>query len=207
MMNLFCLNMKSVFVMTSRKELVLIISYLSLNLFAECLSQEKAIRMDCRSHYLILNLCLVSGGDHSRTTLMEKLLPMRLNLVGTWVFVKVALLFIGIGSFMLQGTILQPSIVLNRLKNIFSKNRGVLVGPLPHDLPFPVFCSPLGTPEKPGSTTVRRVIVDSSYPKGKGVNSYIPKHVDRGNVVRTKLPTIDTIVQMVRNAKSKYPHS
>ena len=85
--------------------------------------------------------------------------------------------------------------------------RGVLVGPLPHDLPFPVFCSPLGTVEKPGSTTVRRVIVDSSYPKGKGVNSYIPKHFYRGNVVRTKLPTIDTIVQMVRNAKSKYPHS
>ena len=86
--------------------------------------------------------------------------------------------------------------------------RGVLVGPLPAEtLPFPVFCSPLGTVEKPGSSTVRRVIVDSSYPKGRGVNSYIPKHFYRGHVVRTKLPTIDSIVKMVRNVKVRYPDS
>ena len=85
--------------------------------------------------------------------------------------------------------------------------RGVLVGPLPQTLPFPVYCSPLGTVEKPGSSTVRRVIVDSSYPRGKGLNSFIPKHFYRGKVVRTKLPNIDTIVQMVRKAKVKYPDS
>jgi hypothetical protein len=87
------------------------------------------------------------------------------------------------------------------------QTRGVLVGPLPENLPFPVYISPLGTVEKPGSTTIRRVIVDSSYPKGRGLNSFIPKHFYRGQVVRTKLPNIDTIVQMVRNAKDKYPDS
>ena len=83
--------------------------------------------------------------------------------------------------------------------------RGALVGPLPPVLPFPVFVCPLGTVEKPGSTTVRRVIVDSSYPRGRGLNSYILKDLYRGQVVRTKLPNIDTIVQMVRSAKRKNP--
>ena len=86
------------------------------------------------------------------------------------------------------------------------QSRGVLVGPLPDDLPFPVFVSPLGTVEKPGSTTVRRVIVDSSFPRESGLNSFIPKHFYRGQVVKIKLPNIDTIVQMVRNAKKKYPN-
>ena len=83
--------------------------------------------------------------------------------------------------------------------------RGVLVGPLPDNLPFPVYVSPLGTVEKPGSTTVRRVIVDSSYPKGRGLNSFIPKHFYRDRFVKIKLPNIDSIIQMVRNAKTKYP--
>ena len=87
------------------------------------------------------------------------------------------------------------------------QTRGVLVGPLPQNLPFPVFVSPLGTVEKPGSTTIRRVIVDSSFPRGKGLNSFIPKHFYRGQVLRTKLPNIDTIVEMVRKAKDKYPGS
>ena len=77
-------------------------------------------------------------------------------------------------------------------------------GPLAEQLPFPVYISPLGSVEKPGSKTVRRVIVDSSFPKGRGLNSYIPKHFYRGKVVRVKLPNIDTIVQMVRNAKERY---
>ena len=83
--------------------------------------------------------------------------------------------------------------------------RGVLVGPLAEQLPFPVYISPLGSVEKPGSKTVRRVIVDSSFPNGRGLNSFIPKHFYRGKVVRVKLPNIDTIVQMVRNAKERYP--
>ena len=87
------------------------------------------------------------------------------------------------------------------------QTRGVLVGPLPKNLPFPVHVSPLGTVEKPGSTTVRRVIVDSSFPRGRGLNSFIPKHFYRGQVVKTKLPNIDTIVEMVRNAKKRYPNS
>ena len=85
------------------------------------------------------------------------------------------------------------------------QTRGTLVGPLPLDLHFPVFVSPVGTVEKPGSQTVRRVIVDSSYPRGRGVNSFIHKDFYRGKVVRTKLPNIDTIVEMVRKAKEKYP--
>ena len=95
----------------------------------------------------------------------------------------------------------------DQVDNYFVKEqtRGALVGPLPQNLPFPVFVSPLGTVEKPGSATVRRVIVDSSYPRGKGLNSYILKDLYRGQVVRTKLPTIDTIVQMVRSAKQRYP--
>ena len=95
----------------------------------------------------------------------------------------------------------------DQVDNYFKKeqSRGALVGPLPKHLPFPVYVSPLGTVEKPGSTTVRRVIVDSSYPKGSGLNSYIPKDFYRGQVVRTKLPNIDTIVEMVRNAKKKNP--
>ena len=36
------------------------------------------------------------------------------------------------------------------------QSRGVLVGPLPDDLPFRVFVSPVGTVEKPGSTTTRQ---------------------------------------------------
>ena len=85
------------------------------------------------------------------------------------------------------------------------QTRGALVGPLPLDLPFPVLVSPLGTVEKPGSETVRRVIVDSSYPRGRGLNSFIHKDFYRGKFVRTRLPNIDTIVGMVRNAKERYP--
>ena len=87
------------------------------------------------------------------------------------------------------------------------QSRGVLVGPLPQTLPFPVYCSPLGSVEKPGSSTVRRIIVDSSHPRGKGLNSFIPKHFYRGYVVRTKLPNIDAIVQMVRRAKANHPNA
>ena len=87
-----------------------------------------------------------------------------------------------------------PDQVVNYI--LKEQTRGVLVGPLIQTLPFPVYSSPLGTVEKPGSSTVRRVIVDSSYPKGNGLNSFIPKHYYRGQVVRTKLPNIDTIVQL-----------
>ena len=90
---------------------------------------------------------------------------------------------------------------------IKEQTRGVLVGPLPQKIPFLVCVCPLGTVEKPGSATIRRVIVDSSYPRGSGLNSFIPKHLYRGQIVKTKLPNIDTIVQMVRKAKEKFPDS
>merc|ERR1719319_1904127 len=80
---------------------------------------------------------------------------------------------------------------------------GTLCGPLPDDCGVDLIISPIGTVPKPPNK--RRVIVDSSFPHGHGVNDAIPKNIYRGNYVKVKLPTVEDIVLAIRRVKSKYP--
>ena len=80
---------------------------------------------------------------------------------------------------------------------------GCLVGPIPAVTPFPVFCSPLATVPKPGSST-RRTITDCSQGK-LGINSWIPAHWHRGKKWKIKLPSTDDIVVAIRQVRSAHP--
>ena len=50
-----------------------------------------------------------------------------------------------------------------------------------------------------------RVIVDSSYPPGLGINDAIPKNFYRGKYMKVSLPTTNDIVNGIRRVKARYP--
>ena len=80
---------------------------------------------------------------------------------------------------------------------------GALCGPLPDDSGLDIIISPLATvPKGPGT---RRIIVDSSFPPGHGINDSIPKNIYRGQYVKVKLPTVENIVSAIRRVKKRYP--
>jgi hypothetical protein len=74
---------------------------------------------------------------------------------------------------------------------------GAMLGPFP-DPPFPdLHCSPLMTAPKDGSK--RRIIVDMSFPSpsGHSVNLSVNKHSYVGTPFSLRLPTVDTICQVL----------
>ena len=76
--------------------------------------------------------------------------------------------------------------------------RGSLFGPF-EDNPFEsnIVVNPMGTVEKQG-TDDRRVIMDLSFPRGKSVNSCIPKGEYMGESFSLKYPTVDSLVELVK---------
>ena len=78
-----------------------------------------------------------------------------------------------------------------------------MCGPIPEDCGLNLVISPIATVPKPPDK--RRVIVDSSFPPGHGVNDAIPKNLYRGNYVKVKLPTVEDIVSGIRRVKKQYP--
>lgn len=80
---------------------------------------------------------------------------------------------------------------------------GTLCGPLPDDCGLDIIVSPIATVPKPPDK--RRVIVDSSFPPGHGVNDAIPRNIYRGQYVKVSLPTVEDIVAGIRRVKHKYP--
>jgi hypothetical protein len=81
---------------------------------------------------------------------------------------------------------------------------GAMLGPFP-DPPFPdLHCSPLLTAPKDGDK--RRVIVDLSFPSDQGhaVNMSLPTHSYFGTPFALKLPTVDTICQVLNIVMSKF---
>ena len=81
---------------------------------------------------------------------------------------------------------------------------GALLGPfLEQDLPFRVFCSPIGTVKKANSST-RRTIIDCSQ-RSAGINSWISAHWHRGVLWNLSLPTSDDIVDMVQRNRASFP--
>ena len=80
---------------------------------------------------------------------------------------------------------------------------GAIVGPLPPDLPFQTFRSPMGTVPKPHSDK-RRVIVDCTQ-RGLGVNMWIPHDHHRGREVKIKLPGTTQIVAAIKRTRFRFP--
>ena len=86
-------------------------------------------------------------------------------------------------------------------------SHATLVGPLPANLPFETFASPLGTVPKPHSSK-RRCIVDCSQRRNGsmlGINNWISSDVHRGKEAKIRLPTVDHIVSSVHNLRSRHP--
>ena len=79
---------------------------------------------------------------------------------------------------------------------------GSLVGPLPPDLPFPVFRSPFGTVPKPPAGW--RTITDCSQ-RGEGINTWIPADVHRGKSAKIHLPGTPHICRAIRIIQLKFP--
>ena len=81
---------------------------------------------------------------------------------------------------------------------------GTLVGPFDDkDLPFKTFCSPINTVPKKNSS-VRRTVVDCSQ-LGRGINAFLDAHVYRGTYWKLSLPTSQTIIELIRQTRNKYP--
>ena len=74
---------------------------------------------------------------------------------------------------------------------------GAIYGPF-QKLPFPVRVSPLMTREKQGSDK-RRTIIDLSWPKGFAVNTAIHKFRYLNTYFTLQYPSIDHIVEKVKN--------
>ena len=89
-----------------------------------------------------------------------------------------------------------PSNILEYLSN--QAISGCIIGPFKAD-PFVgegVF-SPISTVPKKDSDE-RRVILDLSWPKGKGVNDHIPKDFYLGDPFRLHYPSVDNLCDLVR---------
>ena len=81
--------------------------------------------------------------------------------------------------------------------------KGTLIGPFQNN-PFGnnVRFSPLNTRSKRDSQE-RRVIMDLSYLEGSAVNTGVSKTKYRGKEVQLVLPTVDSLIQLVKNKKGK----
>ena len=75
---------------------------------------------------------------------------------------------------------------------------GHIIGPFQNN-PFhvPIQCSPLNSVPKKDSIE-RRFILDLSFPKGASVNDGIPKHSYLGDWLKLVLPSVDMLVELVR---------
>ena len=81
---------------------------------------------------------------------------------------------------------------------------GAIVGPLPGNLPFKTFRSPLGTVPKPHCPEKRRIIVDCTQ-RGEGINLWIPHDIHRGKEVKTRLPGTTQIVAAIKRTRLRFP--
>ena len=74
---------------------------------------------------------------------------------------------------------------------------GAIAGPFIHNtLPRPLICSPLQTVPKRGSTK-RRVVMDSSFPPSRSVNSGIPDNTYLDKHYKLRLPGIDRLCEFI----------
>ena len=81
---------------------------------------------------------------------------------------------------------------------------GALVGPFEqHELPFPVYCSPINTVPKKNSAT-RRTVVDCTQ-LGAGINGFVDAHLHRGKFWKLTLPNSQTIVELIQRTRQRYP--
>ena len=78
---------------------------------------------------------------------------------------------------------------------------GALVGPLPQDLPFQVFASPLGSVPKSHSE-VTRTITDCSQGTA-GINAWINAHFHRGRYWEIRLPSTRHIAASIAKVRAK----
>ena len=77
-----------------------------------------------------------------------------------------------------------------------------LIGPLPSNLPFPVYWSPLGVVPKPPAGW--RTITDCSQ-RGEGVNQFIPVDTHRGKPAKITLPGTAQICHGIKTVRLRYP--
>lgn len=80
---------------------------------------------------------------------------------------------------------------------------GSIVGPIPDDVPFRTFASPLGLVPKQNSA-IGRTITDCSQ-RGAGINTWIPPRWHRGEYFEMRLPTINHIIAAVHRCREKHP--
>ena len=89
----------------------------------------------------------------------------------------------------------------NKVREYVEKelDEGALIGPFTSP-PFEwVHYSPLMTRPKAGrDATARQVIVDLLYPQGQDINSCISKNIYNGKLYRHTLPTVDNLVDIIR---------
>ena len=79
---------------------------------------------------------------------------------------------------------------------------GSLVGPLPDDLPFDVFRSPLAAVPKPPDGW--RTITDCSQ-RGRGINAWISADIHRGQSAKIQLPGTLQICHAVKSVQLEFP--
>ena len=89
-----------------------------------------------------------------------------------------------------------PEAIQSYLDTEFSHK--AVIGPFSKN-PFhvPCYINPLNTVPKRDSDA-RRVIVDLSFPKGRSVNSDIPKDTYIGEIFSLKFPSVDALVELVK---------
>ena len=81
---------------------------------------------------------------------------------------------------------------------------GAIVGPIdPSTLLFPLYRSPIGLVPKKDSVTMR-TIVDGTQ-RGAGINAWIPANLHRGTQWQLSLPTVQSIVDRIAEARRVYP--
>jgi len=81
---------------------------------------------------------------------------------------------------------------------ITESSMGRILGPFKENpLQCPIHCSPLNSVAKKDCSE-RRFILDLSFPKGASVNDGIPKDVYLGECVKLQLPSVDKLVELVR---------
>ena len=76
------------------------------------------------------------------------------------------------------------------------------IGPLPDDLPFDTFASPLGAVPKTEFT--KRTITDCSQ-NNLGINRWIPANRHRGKFWKLSLPTTEDIAAAIARVRLRYP--
>ncbi len=76
---------------------------------------------------------------------------------------------------------------------------GASLGPLDSDcFGTPIVCSPLNSRPKKDLTDERRLILDLSFPRDRGINQAIDKDTYLGQPAKVCLPNVDTLVRFVK---------